>query len=257
MESGAITSYIDVAQLVLYAFWIFFFGLIIYLRREDKREGYPLESSRARRVRIEGFPRMPSPKTFRLPHGGEARAPHPETEPELRAAARERWPGAPLDPTGNPLTDGVGPASYALRADKPDLTIDGQNRIVPLRVAVDFHVDGHDPVLVGMPVYGADGALAGKITDLWIDRSEPQIRYLELSVPLADAERQVLMPVHSALIDAGRGQVRVKAILARQFADAPLLARPDQITLREEDRVSAYFAGGYLYAESSRREPLL
>ena len=36
------------AQVVLYAFWIFFAGLILYLRREDKREGYPLESDRGR-----------------------------------------------------------------------------------------------------------------------------------------------------------------------------------------------------------------
>ena len=28
MQTGAITSYIDVAQLALYAFWIFFAGLI-------------------------------------------------------------------------------------------------------------------------------------------------------------------------------------------------------------------------------------
>ena len=59
MESGAITSYIDVAQVTLYAFWAFFAGLILYLRREDKREGYPLESERSSRVRVEGFPAMP------------------------------------------------------------------------------------------------------------------------------------------------------------------------------------------------------
>jgi photosynthetic reaction center H subunit len=41
-DVGAITSYIDIAQVVLYLFWIFFFGLIIYLHREGKREGYPL-----------------------------------------------------------------------------------------------------------------------------------------------------------------------------------------------------------------------
>ena len=38
MPTGAITSEIDVAQVVLYAFWFFFAGLIIYLRKEDKRE---------------------------------------------------------------------------------------------------------------------------------------------------------------------------------------------------------------------------
>ena len=31
METGAITSYIDVAQVVLYAFWIFFAGLIYWI----------------------------------------------------------------------------------------------------------------------------------------------------------------------------------------------------------------------------------
>ena len=35
MPKGAITQYIDVAQVVLYVFWVFFFGLIFYLRRED------------------------------------------------------------------------------------------------------------------------------------------------------------------------------------------------------------------------------
>jgi photosynthetic reaction center H subunit len=44
MGTGAITQYIDVAQLVLYLFWIFFAGLIYYLRRENQREGYPMET---------------------------------------------------------------------------------------------------------------------------------------------------------------------------------------------------------------------
>ena len=68
--TGGLTSYIDVAQMTLYGFWIFFFGLIIYLRREDKREGYPLVSEYPDRVTVEGFPPTPAPKTFLLPHGG-------------------------------------------------------------------------------------------------------------------------------------------------------------------------------------------
>ena len=70
MSTGAITSHIDVAQVVLYAFWIFFAGLIIYIRREDKREGYPLESDRSGSIKVQGFPAMPEPKSYRLPHGG-------------------------------------------------------------------------------------------------------------------------------------------------------------------------------------------
>ncbi|MBP8290924.1 MAG: photosynthetic reaction center subunit H, partial [Chromatiaceae bacterium] len=63
MYTGALTSHLDVAQIVLYAFWLFFAGLIIYLRREDKREGYPLESDRSQ-IKVVGFPSMPEPKTF-------------------------------------------------------------------------------------------------------------------------------------------------------------------------------------------------
>jgi len=37
MGTGAITGYIDVAQIVLYLFWIFFFGLVYYLQMESKR----------------------------------------------------------------------------------------------------------------------------------------------------------------------------------------------------------------------------
>lgn len=60
------SSHFDFAQVVLYAFWIFFFGLIYYLRREDKREGYPLVSSRGP---VNGFPAPPPPKTF-IPREG-------------------------------------------------------------------------------------------------------------------------------------------------------------------------------------------
>ena len=56
MGTGAITSYIDVAQVALYSFWVFFAGLIYYLRREDKREGYPLVSDRSDQIRVTGFP---------------------------------------------------------------------------------------------------------------------------------------------------------------------------------------------------------
>ncbi len=44
MGTGAITGYIDVAQIVLYIFWVFFFGLVYYLQMESKREGFPLET---------------------------------------------------------------------------------------------------------------------------------------------------------------------------------------------------------------------
>jgi photosynthetic reaction center H subunit len=65
------TPYLDLTTLVLYAFWIFFAALVYYLRREDKREGYPLASDR-RNVTVQGFPAAPPPKTFiHAPHDGE------------------------------------------------------------------------------------------------------------------------------------------------------------------------------------------
>ena len=80
MHRGAITDYIDVAQVVLYVFWIFFAGLIVYLRREDKREGYPLESDRSGRVTVQGFPRIPAPKSFVLADGMTVFAPRVERD---------------------------------------------------------------------------------------------------------------------------------------------------------------------------------
>jgi len=61
------SNYIDFATICIYMFWFFFAGLIIYLRREDKREGYPLESDR-RGVTVQGFPAMPEPRAPRAPH---------------------------------------------------------------------------------------------------------------------------------------------------------------------------------------------
>ena len=67
-----ITERIDLAQLALYAFWIFFAGLVYYLRREDKREGYPLQSDTSTRP-VNGFPMPPAPKQFIHQSHDEAR----------------------------------------------------------------------------------------------------------------------------------------------------------------------------------------
>lgn len=60
-------GYIDLPQILLYGFWIFFAGLILYLRREDKRLGYPLDSDR-KNVVVQGFPAMPAPREPRAKH---------------------------------------------------------------------------------------------------------------------------------------------------------------------------------------------
>jgi photosynthetic reaction center H subunit len=262
MPTGAITGYIDVAQLVLYAFWIFFAALVFYLRREDKREGYPLVSEPSAwtrtRVRIQGFPPVPSPKTFLLPHGGTYTAPpgNPDQR-EIRAEPFDRGFGMPLEPTGDPMLDGVGPAAYAERADEPELTLDGLPLIAPLRVATDSYIEPRDTDPRGMPVLGADGQIAGTVRECWVDRVEPQIRYLEVELAGAAGGRHVLLPMPFARVSRWQRKVKVRSILARQFANVPGIRNPDVVTKLEEDRISAYYAGGTLYATPDRLRPVL
>lgn len=61
------SEYIDVAQIAIWLFWVFFFGLVYYLRREDKREGYPLEDEAPGVVR-QGWPPMPPKKEIPAAH---------------------------------------------------------------------------------------------------------------------------------------------------------------------------------------------
>jgi photosynthetic reaction center H subunit len=256
MNTGAITGYFDVAQIVLYVFWIFFAGLLIYLHREDKREGYPLESDRSGgRVTVQGFPSIPKPKTYRTHDGETIVSPREEIDTRtILAKPLGNYPGAPLVPTGNPMIDAVGPASYALRANHPDTLIDGTIMIVPRRVAKDFSVSGKDFNPVGMRVIGADREQGGVVSEIWVDRAEAQIRYLEVETTNA---RHVLLPITFVKFDPEKGNVNVKSILGSQFATVPGIANPDQVTRREEDQIMAYYSSGNLYATAARAEPLL
>jgi photosynthetic reaction center H subunit len=253
MGTGAITQYVDVAQLVLYAFWIFFFGLVYYLVREGHREGYPMETESGRGS-ITGWP-MPSPKTYLLPDGGQVSFPNDKVSPQtLLAEPTHRWTGAPLQPiNANPMLDGVGPGAWADRADVPDMTSHGQPRLRPLRMSPDFSVHGNNSDPRGLPVMGADQVVAGTVSDLWLDMSEHQFRYLE--VRLTDGSRSVMLPINFARIKAD--VVQVRSIMGRHFDQVPALKRDDQITLLEEDKVMGYYGAGTLYADPMRQEPLV
>jgi photosynthetic reaction center H subunit len=256
MIRGAITSHIDVAQVVLYAFFVFFAGLIFYLRREDRREGYPLESEASGRQKPRGFLLIPTPKIFKLAGGATATAPRFDVDSRtLNAAKVAPWPGAPLAPIGDPMKAEIGPGAYALRADVPDKTHDGREVIVPLRVATNFAVAAEDINPIGLPVLGADGRIAGSIKDLWIDRSEALLRYYEVAVD--GAAHSVLLPVTFSRLTKARRRVHVDAILASQFAGAPATREPDTVTLLEEEKITAYFGAGTLYATPQRAEPML
>ena len=127
-------------------------------------------------------------------------------------------------------------------------------RIVPLRIAADHYIDEESPDPRAMQVIGADGMAGGVVSDIWIDRTELIVRYLEVTLV---AGPSVLLPMTLVRIDPTAGVVRVQSIMGSQFADAPMLANADQVTLREEDRIQAYFASGHLFATPTRMEPLL
>jgi photosynthetic reaction center H subunit len=269
MGTGALTGYIDVAQIVLYVFWAFFAALIFYLHRENKREGYPLENERSKHVKVQGFPPIPAPKTFLLRDGSTFQAPsYHKPEPAYSARPAAQWLGAPIEPVGDPMKAGVGPGAYAMRADVPDLTLDGQPKIVPLRNDPDHGVAHGDPDPRGAPVVGDDGKVAGTVVDLWVDRSEAVFRYLEVELP---GGKRVLLPMNFTRINApgslsdflfGRMKdrtvkVRVRSLLAHQFADVPTTKHPDLVTLLEEEKIMAYYGAGTLYATPQRQEPLL
>ena len=252
METGAITGYIDVAQLVLYAFWVFFAVLIYYLHRENKREGYPLESDRWGRITHQGWPAVPEPKTYRMADGSTVQAPNNarrDNQPPLHEGV---YRGLPLEPTGNPLLAGVGPGAWADRADVPDRTVEGDARIVPLRAATGFGVAREDVDPRGLPVYGDDMVEGGTVVDMWVDRAEMLFRYVELQTT---SGRRVLLPINFARVQKRR--VLVRSILGHQFADVPGTRNADLVTMLEEEKIMAYYGAGTLYATAARQEPLL
>ncbi len=258
MDSPYLFGDFDAAEFCLISFFVFFIGLVFYLRREDRREGYPLEDDVSGRLEpLGGLFFTAKPKTFLLPHGHGTRTVPDFKRDERPIAARRSAPmdGAPIEPTGNPLLDGVGPGAYAQRADHADQTVDGIDRIVPLRILDNTVVAHQDTDPRGLTVYGCDGRPGGTVTDVWVDRSEMMIRYLQVSTGSGVADRTVLLPMTMAVV--GKGGVKVQAITGAQFAQVPGTASAERITLLEEEKVIGYYGGGHLYATRDRQEPWL
>lgn len=259
--SADLTSTLDVGSLAIWAFWFFFAWLVYHLRAEDKREGYPLDSDRTERsggrVKVVGFPNLPDPKTFVLPHNlGTVEAPRQEApERDLKAEPAAPFPGAPLEPVGDPMLAAIGPGASPDRPKHCDLDLEGEPKIQPLRVAIDLGIADKDPDPRGMSVFGLDGVSAGAVEDVWVDKMDLLARYLE--VKLAKGGKRVLVPMGFCRIDRKADRITVDAIKAEHFANVPTLANPDQVTLYEEDKVAAYYAAGTLYATPDRLGPWL
>jgi photosynthetic reaction center H subunit len=245
--TGSIVGTIDVAQAVLVVFLGGFLALVLYLRREDKREGYPLKDP-AGGHDIVGFPLPPPPKHYVTLHGeGGATMPHPEGRVNLAMRPQNRAPGSPFVPTGDPMQDGIGAASWAMKRDEPLLTWEGYPQLQPLRKLPGWEVDPTDPDLRGWPVRDADGVAVGTVVDLWLDHGVKILRYVEVAVTIPGGVPRAMIPIYFAETYPRIPEVCVPALYARHFAAFPQIQKPDEITAREEDRVSSFCAGGLHY----------
>lgn len=252
----------DLASLSIWLFWIFFALLIYYLQTENMREGYPLENEDGGLSPNQGpFP-VPDPKTFKLMHGrGEVVVPSPENEEAHRRTdlAMEKVAfaagnGYPYDPTGDGMADGIGPAAWVPRRDVPELDGHGHAKIVPMGQTETFRISaGRDPR--GMPVVSGDGLVVGKISDMWVDAPEQLVRYLEIELDTDHGGGTRLVPIQFCRIWGGK--VKINSIYAKQFAGVPQTNSSTQVTLLEEEKISAYYGGGILYASQKRIDPML
>ncbi|MBO0663318.1 PRC-barrel domain-containing protein [Jiella sp. MQZ9-1] len=260
MPGHSFTQQLDIPLLLLILFFLFFLGLVYYLRQEDKREGYPLQSDRTvgtgGRVSVVGFPPMPKPKTFRLMHGGAVMAPRVEPDRDLNAFSAYEFPGSPIMPSGDPLVDGIGPAAYGLKSDTPDLTVDGALKLVPLRNNSQYWLEETGTNPIGMTAIARDGLEVGTVVDVWINALEYFPRYLEIAANVESGGQRIVAPIAFATIKSSRKIVRFSALSRAQFFNVPRLASADQITMREEDRLNGYFAGGAFYGGSSMEDAL-
>ena len=152
--SGEFVNGIDLVDVCLWAFTIFFLWLIYYLQREGMREGYPLEEDPSGRQEAPALVFFPPKKTFNLPNGrGTIELTYAKGDTrELALNRTAQWAGSPFVPSGDPMKDGVGPASYAMRADVPDLNWDGKTRISPYRLHPDYTVSEKDIDRKPMPL---------------------------------------------------------------------------------------------------------
>lgn len=241
----------DLASAAIWGFWIFFAGLIYYLQTENQREGYPLRGDDDGLPANEGLLPLPKEKTFLLRDGkGELTVPSLDYEnskmrSNLALAQSSPATGSPWVPTGDPMLDGVGPASWAPRADTPELDAEGHAKIRPMATLADFHVSaGRDPR--GKAVVGGDGEVVGRCTDMWVDVPEQMVRFLTVDLNPEGSGKTRLIPINMARILPDR--VTVRSLHAHNWEGVPTIKSADQVTLLEEEKIMAYYAGGTLYA---------
>jgi photosynthetic reaction center H subunit len=243
----------DLASLAIWLFWGFFAVLIYYLQTENMREGFPLENEDGTKAPNQSpFP-APKPKTFLLPLGkGSVTVPSAENEAahrrsDLALARTAGSEGFPHAPTGNAMLDGVGPASWVPRKDEPELDGHGHAKLRPMASVDGMAISaGRDPR--GLPVQAGDLEVVGRIKELWVDVPEQLVRYLEVDLNNGSSR---LVPMTMCKIWADR--VRINALTSDLFATIPATKSQTSVTKLEEDKISGYVAGGWMYAKGRKR----
>ncbi|XBQ15409.1 MAG: photosynthetic reaction center subunit H [Oceanicaulis sp.] len=252
MEPTPAYSGFDGAMAALLIFAVFFFWLVFFhLRPQDKREGYPT-------IRPDGsvpfrqgkglFP-MPKAKEIRRPHGqptvvtprsASQAGPQPEVMPERN--------GKPLHPRVDGLLEGIGPAAWSEREDVADLNKEGDPKLASMLREPEYSILEGCPDPRGWPVQGGDQVRAGAVRDIWFNRAEFFPRYMEVESEAGD----YLLPIFFAVIDSELELVIVRDMPGERLSNAPFRRHDDRITLLEEDKVNAFFAGGRFYGNSPR-----
>lgn len=248
---------VDLASVAIWMFWLFFALLVFYLQTENMREGYPLEDEDGSPSANQGpFP-LPKDKTFILRDGRGTLTVPSEAPGERRDVPVEQIDkhyGAPFAPIGDPMVGGVGPASYAMRKDLPELDAHGDAKIQLMSTLTDFHVAaGRDPR--GKAVVAGDGEVIGRVVDMMIDVPEQLVRYLVIDLNPEGTGQTRLAPM--GMVKVGHDRVTVRSLYAQHFAGIPQTKSLEQVTLLEEDKIMGWFGGGTMYADPKRAEPKL
>jgi hypothetical protein len=149
--------------------------------------------------------------------------------PTAQSVVRARSPASP----SLPLELSASPLAAGARIER---SVEGDRGGVVRRVAIRI-----DPMRA-----------RAAVRELWVDQMEMMFRFLEVETT---AGKTVLLPVPFARIR--RNEIEVNSIFAHHFANVPTTKHPDQITLLEEEKITAYFGAGTFYAEPSRSEPLI
>ena len=97
-----------------------------------------------------------------------------------------------------------------------------------------------------MPVVSKDDQVVAHVTEMWIDEAEQEVRYLELALEAEHGSGTRLVPMTLSKLQPR--WVMVKSLHSSRFDGVPQVRTEGVITKLEEEKISAWFAGGAMYS---------